>query len=259
MAEQSLIREHRAAIALNNMGVSLLEQRAYRQGMETLKDAIFVMKHVFRPQSRNAGLGATSYSTGRTDVKINRAVQRMTNPQPVPSTVIIDVISHGVASSQSSPLGSILRASSSFAVPIRIEATDLDCPEDRDPELESAIMLYNFGLAHLCMAKLAKSPNELREGALKLFNMAYSIISNKIISNKNTLSRLSASELQIISETRLLLAFAVLNNVARVLTEMGNHTEANTSYRRLARLGTAINELDYPGSLGCQIAAAAAA
>jgi hypothetical protein len=256
MADQSLIRDQRAAIALNNMGVSLLEQRAYRQGMETLKDAIFVMKRVFRPQSRNSSLGATSDATSSTDIKIHHAVQRMANPQPVPFTMITDVISHGVASSHSSPLGSILResSSSSFTIPIRIEATDIDCPEDRDPDLESAIMIYNFGLAHLCMAKLAKSPMKLREGALKLFNMAYSIISNK-----NTLSGLSESEMRRFSETRLLLAIAVLNNVVRVLTVMGKHTEANNSYQRLVRLGTAINELEYPGPIGGLIAAAAAA
>jgi tetratricopeptide (TPR) repeat protein len=256
MAEQSLIRDHRAAIALNNMGVSLLEQRAYRQGMETLKDAIFVMKLVFRPQSRNSGLGAASDSTSSTDMKIHRAVQRMANPKPVPSAVIIDVVSHGVASSHCSPLGSILHesSSSSCTVAIRIEATDLDCPEDRDPDLESAMMLYNFGLAHLCMAKLAKSPMKLQEGALKLFNMAYSIISNK-----NGLSRLSEGEMRLKSETRLLLAVTVLSNVVRVLTEMGKHAEANNSYQRLIRLGTAINELDYPGPMGGKIDAAAAA
>jgi hypothetical protein len=256
MADQSLIRDQRAAIALNNMGVSLLERRAYRQGMETLKDAIFVMKRVFRPQSRNSTLGATSDSTCSTDIKIHRAVQRMANPQPVPSAMIIDVLSHGVASSHSSPLGSILRESysSSFTIPIRIEATDIESPEDIDPDLESAIMLYNFGLAHICMAKLAKSPMKLREGALKLFNMAYSIISNK-----NSLSGLSESEMRRLSETRLLLALAVLNNVVRVLTEMGKHTEADHSYRRLVRLGTAFNELDYPNPPGGLIAAAAAA
>jgi hypothetical protein len=257
MADQSLIRDQRAAIALNNMGVSLLEQRAYRQGMETLKDAIFVMKRVFRPQSRNSSLGASSDSMSSIDLKIHRAVQRMANPQPVPFAMITDVISHSVASSHSSPLGSILREQSSFSsftIPIRIEAADIDCPEDRDPDLESAIMLYNFGLAHLCMAKLVKSPMKLREGALKLFNMAYSIISNK-----NALSGLSESEMRRFSETRLLLAVAVLNNVVRVLTEMGKHTEANNSYQRLVRLGTAINELEFPGPLGGLIAAAAAA
>jgi hypothetical protein len=257
MADQSLIRDQRAAIALNNMGVSLLEQRAYRQGMETLKDAIFVMKRVFRPQSRNPSLAANSDSTSSTDIKIHRAVQRMANPQPIPSVMNIDLISHGVASSHSSPLGSILRescSSSTFTIPIRIEATDIDCPEDRDSDLESAIMLHNFGLAHICMAKLAKAPMKLREGACKLFNMAYSIVSNK-----NALSGLSESEMRELSETRLLLALAVLNNVVRVLTEMGKHTEADQSFRRLVRLGTAFNELDYPDPLGGLIAAAAAA
>jgi hypothetical protein len=253
MAEQSLqIRDHRAAVALNNMGVFLLERRAYRQGMETLKDAIFVMKRVFRPRS------TSEESTCSAEAKVHRAVRRMANPQPVPSAVAIDVISHGGATSHPSSLASILRGSSSaaFTFPIRIEATDLDSPEDRDPDLESSIMLYNFALGHLCMAKVAKSPTKLQEGALKLFNMAYSIISNQ-----NGLSRLSEGEMRRIRETRLLLSVVVMSNVVRVFSEMGRNTEADESYQRLVRLGTVINEMemDEPDPLEGQIAAAAAA
>jgi hypothetical protein len=215
MAEQSLIRDHRAAVALNNMGVSLLERRAYRHGMETLKDAILVMESVLRP-----------------------------------SAVSSDVISHGGATSHPSSF----LASPAFTSPVRIEATDLDCPEDRDPDLDSAIMINNFALAHLCVAKNTNSPIKLQERARKLFNMAYSIISNQ-----NGLSRLSEDEMRRISESRLLLAVAVMSNVVRVLTEMGEDTEANESYQRLVRLGNAVEELQGRNPLKAKIAAAAAA
>jgi hypothetical protein len=41
--------------------------------------------------------------------------------------------------------------------PLRIEAADLVSLEGGDNVLESAIMLFNLGLAHLCMAKLDNS------------------------------------------------------------------------------------------------------
>jgi hypothetical protein len=250
MAEQSLIRDHRAAVALNNMGVSLLERRAYRHGMETLKDAILVMESVLRPQSKSRGYGVNSESTSSAEAKVHRAVRRMANPHHVPSAVSSDVISHGGATSHPSSF----LASPAFTSPVRIEATDLDCPEDRDPDLDSAIMINNFALAHLCVAKNTNSPIKLQERARKLFNMAYSIISNQ-----NGLSRLSEDEMRRISESRLLLAVAVMSNVVRVLTEMGEDTEANESYQRLVRLGNAVEELQGRNPLKAKIAAAAAA
>jgi hypothetical protein len=104
------------------------------------------------------------------------------------------------------------------------------------------------------VAKNTNSPIKLQERARKLFNMAYSIISNQ-----NGLSRLSEDEMRRISESRLLLAVAVMSNVVRVLTEMGEDTEANESYQRLVRLGNAVEELQGRNPLKAKIAAAAAA
>jgi hypothetical protein len=108
-------------------------------------------------------------------------------------------------------------------------------------------MLYNFGLAHLCMAKLAKTPIKLQEGALKLFNMAYSV-----------LATLSDIEGHGIREDMVLLAAITLNNIVALLTQMGKHSEANESYQELARLGRAVQEFQRC-NLEDQVAAAAAA
>jgi hypothetical protein len=251
MAEQSLIRDHRASIALNNMGVSLLERRAYRQGVETLKDAIFVMMRVLRPSSRSQGTTSDS-TTNDTEAKVHRAAKRLASPHAVPSALCIDAVSHGGKSSRHSSQDYVLSEASSsspFTIPIRIEVDDLDYPEERDPVLESAIMLYNFGLAHLCMAKPAKSPIKLQEAALKHVKLAYAAV----------LSRLRVCEMHSISKARLLLAVLALENVVKVLIEMGKHSEANASYQVLVRLGRAIAEYQGRDPLETQVAAAAAA
>jgi hypothetical protein len=247
MEEQCLIRDHRAAIALNNMGVSLLERRAYRQGMETLNDAIFVMKRVLRPPSISSqGFGKPTNSTSYAEAKIHRASRRMANPQPIPSAVSIDVVSQCATFSYS---GTVLHGdwSSPLSSPLRIEVTDLVSLEERDADLESSIMLYNFGLAHLYMAQLAKTPITLQEGALKLFDMAYSV-----------LATLSNQEGDGIREDVVLIAAATLNNIVALLTQMGKHSEANETDQELARLGRAIQGFQ-DRILEDQIAAAAAA
>jgi hypothetical protein len=257
MTDQSPVPDYRGAIALNNMGVSLLEQRAYRQGMDTLKDAIFVMKRVYRPKS---GLLTPTFSlpsTSNVKAKLERAIKRMANPHPVPSAWSVGVISHDPTSFYQSTIDSVLRGGpvSPFTFPIRIETVDFDSLEDRDPDMESAIMLHNFGIAYLCMSKQrTNSPGKLQEGALKLFNMSYSVISNM-----NNMSRLSEEQMQQISETRLLLAVVVLNNVVQVLTDMGKDSEANESYQRLVRLGTAIREMDEPDLVESRLPGAGAA
>jgi hypothetical protein len=253
MDEQCLIRDHRAAIALNNMGVSLLERRAYRQGMETLKDAILVMKRVLRsPSISSQGFGHTPNSTSDADTKVHRASKRMANPQPIPSAVSVDIVSHCPTFSHQSYLGSVLHgiSSSAFRSPLRIEATGLVPLEESYYLLESSIMLFNFGLAHLCMAKLDnsilrfnfglahlcmakldKTPIKLQEGALKIFSMVYSVLAS-----------LCNQEGHGIREEMILLLAATIDNIGTLLTQMGKHSEANESDQELARLGRAIQE-----------------
>jgi hypothetical protein len=254
MDDQCLSRDHRAAIALNNMGVSLLERRAYRQGMETLKDAIFVMKRVLRPPSISShGLCKTPNSTTYAEAKVHRASKRMANPRPISSAISIDVVSQCTTfSHRSYPSGSILHGGSSspLSSPLRIEATDLISLEDRDSDLESSIMLYNFGLAHLCMAKLVKKPIKLQEGALKLFNMAYSLFAPRCDQEGHG-----------IREDVVLLAAATstLDNIVGLLTQTGTHSETNEIDHELARRGRAIQEFQGRYHLEDQIATAAAA
>jgi hypothetical protein len=256
MDDQCLSRDHRAAIALNNMGVSLLERRAYRQGMETLKDAIFVMKCVLRPPSISSsqGLCKTPNSTSYAEAKVHLASKRMANPQPISSKRSIDVLSQcATFSHRSCPSDSVLQGGSSsspLSSPLRIELTDLVSLEDRDSDLESSIMLYNFGLAHLCMAKVVKTPIKLQKGALTLFNMAYSIFAPRC-----------DKEGQGIREDVVLLAAATstLDNIVVLLTRVGKHSETNESDHELARLGRTIQELQGRYHLEDQIATAAAA
>jgi hypothetical protein len=251
----SLLRDYRGAIALNNIGVSLLERRAYRQAVETLKDAITFMKHVFRPQVVVTPGATFKSSSLNVDARVAAAMERLECPQSSPTLRDPeDLVVQDSLQPSSIRAAALEGISSSFTMPIRIEAADSDSPENRDPDLESAIMLYNFGIAHLCLSKLSRAGlTKFRDGALKLFNMSYSIISNK-----NALAGMNTEEIRKLSETRVLLAIVVLNNLVRVQTEMGKHAEANESYQRLVRLGSAVREQRQGESVDSASAAPAA-
>jgi hypothetical protein len=224
--------------------------------METLKDAIFVMKRVLRPPSIfSQDLCQTPNLTSYAEAKVNRASKRMANPRPVSSAISIDVVSQCTTfSHRSCPSDSVLggggSSSSTLSSPIRIEATDLISLEDRDADLESSIMLYNFGLAHLCMAKIVKTPIKLQEGALKLFYMAYTLFAPRC-----------GQEGRGIRGDAVLLATAnsTLDNIVALLTQMGRYSKANESDQELARLGRAIQEFQGRYHLEAQVCAAAAA
>jgi hypothetical protein len=260
MPDRVLLRDYRGAIALNNMGVSLLEQRAYRQGLDTLKDSIVLMKRVFHQQSTPLPSTMPMYSTSNVDAKVEQANKRMANPQAAPSVLSIGVVSYDGPSFYHSTIDSVLKVGSAspFAfVPIRIETADFDTQEDQDHEMESAILLYNLGIAHLCVSKLANSPDKPQELALSLFNLSYTIITNM-----NCKSRLDDDEehMQQIHENGMYsLAVIVLNNLVQVLTDMGKHSEANEPYRILVRLSTAIYEMENPDLLSRRAPAATAA
>jgi hypothetical protein len=114
-------------------------------------------------------------------------------------------------------------------------------------KLDNSIMRFNFGLAHLCMAKLDKTPIKLQEGALKMFSMVHSIIAS-----------LCNQEVHGMREDMMLVAAATLDNIVALLTQMGKHSEANESDQELARLGRAIQEFQ-GRNLESQNAAASAA
>jgi hypothetical protein len=240
MTDPTILRNYRSAIALNNMGVALVEQRAYRQGLDTLKDAISVMKKsVLYPLSRLPS--SVSITTLHADAKVERAIKRMSKPQPVPSSLGVAVISYdGPSSYQSST--DIVRSgetASPFTFPIRIEATDFESLKDPECDMQSAIMVFNLGVAHLCMSKLAKSPVVGQEAALRIFNVTFSILSN---SNKNVNDVAELNDEQVLRF--LLMEAVVLNNVVQVLTDLGKDSEAHESYSKLVRLGSAIRQLD---------------
>lgn len=228
------IQDYRAAIALNNMGVSLLERACYRQAMETLQDGIHVMKEVFRPDRSAAG------SSSEVDFKLHQAAQRVASPVRMCTpwlNVSLQTLSFDLSLS---PVLNYLRESPSTTcfLPIRI-----DLPPEcgfgdfrlHEPDFESAIILYNFGVANLLLSKVASGTvsEKLRGNAMSILNLASSVLSKRSSLCDDTLEE--ASLLQ--------LGLMVFHTIIQVLVDAGDDLEASIVYERYDRLRDAVEAL----------------
>mmetsp|Transcript_20680 Transcript_20680/g.47784 ORF Transcript_20680/g.47784 Transcript_20680/m.47784 type:complete len:233 (+) Transcript_20680:88-786(+) len=199
------------ALELNNIGVDLLEARAYRSAMRTLREAIQVMKNVV--PSTGDDVEPLPMSALTNDSLLQEAYRRLTETQSQPLSPNTE---HAV------------ELLNSLGTPLRIESSEMQSPEGGNPDTASAVLLYNFGLVHR-WAGCERQDSNLGEGALRLFKMAFSILSER-----NTLMQLDPEDM---SETKLFLLIVVLNALVQLEEEMGKHSEASVWLEQLVRLG----------------------
>lgn len=132
--------ERRAAIALNNMAVSMMERCCYRQGFETFKEAVAVMRLSVQCPTRNR----------RNVLKmLKRADQRSSKPS-------ISMIFLHIRTVFSDAFQRPIDSPESLFSLIRIDSDDgalLEDEHENASDLFTIIMLYNLGISYLCRAK----------------------------------------------------------------------------------------------------------
>jgi hypothetical protein len=225
------LHTYRGAVMLNNMGVALLEGGAFLQGLETLKDAIAVMKLV------NPAVDKTSTTTSsQVEAKLQQARHRVQNMETATSSVSVTVIFYD--DGNLSNMRSVLQneASSTLAFPMHIEFSEFSYPDDRDTDLESIIFLYNFAVAHICLSRVKKEhqiSTKLQESALMLFNLA-----NRIVCNLTSFCDDNIHQIRL-----LFVSAMVLNNIVGALSEQGRVAEAEEAQNRLTQLRAIFNDI----------------
>lgn len=286
--EEQIELDYRGAIALNNIGVSLLEKGCYRDALDTLQDSIQVMKDLFRPsqspqqqrcaqqehhrpsQSQHSikmadhqqapkhlqqqlnGYITTSPAPDdlehQVEIFLQRASRRLADPQPM----FVPHEPHLLAHLESIPfdlgLTPVLNylqetPSTTAFLPIRI-----DLPSDfssldpsqiamarlRDIDIESSIILYNFGVTNFLISKIAcSSPSageRLRGNALSILHLASDVLSR----------RSSVCEDSLEEASLLQLGLLVVHATIQVLVEAGDDCRASIVCERYDRIRNAV-------------------
>jgi hypothetical protein len=213
---------YRGAVALNNIGVDLLERKCYGQALVTIVDATVAMKTALRNPG-NASL--TPNDTIHVAEMVERANKRRSRPSPMERQTSLDM----------------LNQADNILYPIRIGDVhaDLRCPSNlSDPDVQGAIVLYNFALANLCVAQTSHHTN-VRETKLKhasfLFELCNSILEQRAAETEDKLTFRQLACMNV----------AVLSGLLRTVSSESIFTEKTKAlYAQLYTMRSAIKDLD---------------
>jgi hypothetical protein len=241
---------HRHAVALNNLGVLLLEQGASIQALETFRDAVDTMR---------LACAVTDHSCWQDSLylirrKISEASHKVENPRPTGRKIVEE--SHCWENLDLRSSSTLSMASCTYGINclVSFSLCDQIAIQDRDRELDSCLILYNFALAYLSHANGRDQLQALRN-ALRLLKMSFTILVSNLESDLKGCWYLEGE-----SVTKVLtLVVAVLSNLSHTLFILGNEIEAHECYRTLREMYDSLTTVEEIYSFAKQSTAAAAA
>lgn len=215
------------AVRLNNLGVTLLQRRSFSQAMVTFRDALKILRTCCRP-----GGQPLSSVQELSETASQRALETMANAKIDPLDVDVLQVSfdqaecdlHTVSSLLDAPLGHLFNA-------VQINE-DPNVPHEMNTE--SAIMLHNYALANICMAKLRGSESYVSSAAY-LWRSATKVMANSI-----------ADELagSFEEENVVFLWALMLRNLAAVLHVLGENEESEEYAHALTLVFRPLDDLN---------------
>ena len=135
------------ALILNNCGATLLRGGALAQAIETFRDAVGAMDFYSQLLLDPASVERSVIERSMTKVEVAR--DRLSN-------LVRNTAEQGPSPVESMSFEETLLAQTLWIVPVmRFDAyqvvfsIDTDMALQRDPEIDAAILIYNFGVAHL--------------------------------------------------------------------------------------------------------------
>jgi len=279
MMDYTLVKDYRAAVALNNLGIAMLQRRAYRESLSTFKDAMKAMHSIFQSEALDF-LASPSSKDGKTtdnsvdvDRKLQRAMRRLRQIEATDyeSSVLcpnlrVDVVTYEEVLERSL-FGSILKqgpsstGSRAAALSFRIEATSCCSLLDKgETDVQAAMMLYNYAVVHLILSRTAKKDREYakakmwRQGSVKLLSRNIAL-SKYALRDSEHLAMMQDSQ-----ESAVILSLLIIATLILALNESGQSTEAETLFLRLVHLRDILKDyLDKPLAVADRSFAAAAA
>jgi hypothetical protein len=146
----------RSALALNDMGVSLLKDHCYAQALDTLRDAFSLIKVTATDQQECQ----SSFGMKIAERIHQQALQRLAQPMPFKRhLMMIEVLTHKQSSgTMRSILQEATRSCTFF--PILIEEVDMNGCDSESLGFESALLLHNLGITNLGMSLFSSSSGE---------------------------------------------------------------------------------------------------
>lgn len=219
---------NRSILALNNLGVALLERQAFMQAFETLRTAITAAAYAVE---LNRSHTTDEQWTQMIDQAMESANQRFFSPIVKHTAHKIRSLSCDSRSFVDLGTGVLRQLDPAALYPIRIEAG-----EEVNVDLVSAVVVYNTGVAfHALLAANGSSGD--RSSAL-----AYYLLANDLL-------RVCSDHIQTV-----FMVILIYSASAKVYQDVGEGSSAAECQEHLVRLRSAADEagllMEFPGAAG---------
>ena len=235
---------YRGAIALNNLGCSLMTKGCFRQARATLQDAVQLLKSV------SAEVEKKHCRSPDVQALLGRATQRLAVPcKDAKTATNFQIVSDEACNS--SAFSGVSKGHTCFsqALLIYMEGSD-----DRDLELDSSIILHNYALTFLYHDSQNKEKSQRRlENANKILQLCQHILVRRHSGLQEADFALHHRVISVAYVT------TYTHFQATCLGQAGGHTQAEKVYAKLLELHSTLQLLDGFDAQGTEAKSAAAA
>lgn len=212
---------YETAVSLNNMAVTLQDNRRYLLAHQTLKDAMLCMQLILRPDQYQVWP-----SKNEMTLKVNIATERIR---------LAEIRTCQVEGGSDQP-----QTTQDKCVPLVAPIPiDYDRLDRTGVDVNSAIIVFNFGLTYLGLAlpNCAKNRQVLHEAAVELFYLSYSILVKLSVETE----QLDFCEYVLILSMKMLRQTIVVDvTIGRDVSQLSNLLRnAEDSFAVLHRIGQA--------------------
>lgn len=235
---------HMSAIALNNIGVTLLQRNCYRESMTVFNHSLTLMRLIIEKKEidseSNSFLHSASMMLARDSSTNNVRKQKKGNNCDLQLNVICTNVNNGaselIEAAHETPSSSNLFA-------IRMDNVDNETYsyDSQQSQIESAIVLYNMGTVCRCYAyeasTLSKCPRKIQDmysKGMKFYSAAYDILSN-----------IMCDEIDLFeTQCQGLLIMMILQNLIYISSQYNDIVQARDYYRKLGDIRCELASLD---------------
>jgi hypothetical protein len=220
--------QYRKALALNNIGVSLLERNHHREALATMQHAVEAIRGGVFPLTDNEQtiVGPISFAETRGpttsfDLKIQEASRWLACSRTLPDTsnYLVLSLNDGLEAVEKLLKSSWFELFDNVSLLLKIDSFD-DGNVAETADVHGAVILHNFAAAHLSLSRRVKSPlaaAKLLHGAYLVAQMALSTISSLL--NADCGPQWSAEERFFYDGILLLVTVAALKSLVRISEE----------------------------------------
>lgn len=226
----------RCILALNNLGITQLNRRCFKQAQDTLKDAVRIAQ----------GFGGSLHL--ELAAALHRAHERSLHPKPsVEIDLPIEVLSDdGVSYIFGSAMQHFDHGLNGIHL-IRIEKNDFERASDLNMNFLSAVVVYNCALSYLCQARSEKDRDRIQK------------LSSVSLAALTLASNACPSLYENLTLSTLCLAMFILRATILVLKALGLESEVCLHVKRLGHLRAVTEQLEAKVHAVCPAEAAAPA